>query len=491
MSRPAHRKPPGWSNRTGHSMLAMTCAAVASLFWAACATGALTTTEQPTAAASHVYARPLDDVLMQTKEVLAQKGWRVRRSGDELLTNWLAVEKPGPSSNDAPVAPIATSAPKPADVVRYRVLGERVDAGYCTIQVVRIVATPSNLYFGEKKGGHQVALASGGPNPTPVHHGSSYAFENSDVFQIEAFQEELPSDSTIRTDAPSGMVVNHYERDTALELALQAVIEPPIASSASEADALAFARPQEALGDAGVFALGQSATPVRSVDGQPSSAAAKTPAAERRPTTFAGIWKGIFTFRGNVTGSYAGEIAVALDGDSAQIDDFCPEGGGTLSATASRDIAAWHGKLPCPAISVKGCSAVVLTFNAATATLNDSTLTLVASGSVVTPTGCAYSGGDVSVTFIGDKADYVHLSVTRTAQRTACVWPSDWEDLASIGSMAMPEPPLDDSAYLGIIRAKGDRRTEIQRLLRHCRHLVLLHGQPVLMRVAGTTPATR
>jgi hypothetical protein len=457
---------------------------------AGCATGTATATGPPVAAPSHVYARPLDDVLMQTKALLVQKGWRVQRSGDQLSTNWLAVEIPASPSDTAPLAPIATSAPKPADLVGYRVYGERVDAGYCSIRVVRLLATSSDLYIGQKKGGHQVALASGGPNPTAVHHGSSFAFENSDVFQIEEFQQESPDESAVRTDAPSGMVVSQYERDQALELALQEQIDPP-APETAHADAPAVARPAEALGDSAVSALVQTGNPVPPIDSPPRFTGVEAPVAQRSPNTFAGIWKGIFTFRGNVTGSYFGEVTVAIDGDSAQIDDFCPEGGGTLSATGSGKSAAWQGQLACPAISVKGCSSVVLTFNFATATLNDSTLTLVAAGAVATPTGCVYSGGDVSVTFVADKADYVHLSVSRTAQRTACVWPSDWEDLASMGSMAMPEPPLDASAYLGIIRAKGDRRTEIQRLLRHCRHLVLLHGEPVLMKLAGNASATR
>lgn len=54
--------------------------------------------------------------------------------------------------------------------------------------------------------------------------------------------------------------------------------------------------------------------------------------------------------------------------------------------------------------------------------------------------------------------------------------------------MAMPEPPQNDAAYLGLIRAKGSRLTEIQKLLRHCHQVVLLHGDPVLMKLAATRP---
>jgi hypothetical protein len=487
---PAHR---GWSRLEQPADASMTTRTrlAGLLLLAGCATGTATATGPQTAVPSHVYARPLDDVLMQTKALLVQKGWRVQRSGDQLFTNWLAVGVPTPPSDGAPLAPIATAAPKPADLIGYRVYGERVDAGYCSIRVVRLVATSSDLYIGQKKGGHQVALASGGPNPTAVHHGSSFAFENSDVFQIPEFQQESPDESAVRMDAPSGMVVSQYERDQALELALQEQIDPPSAPETTRANAGSAARPREMLGAPAGSALTQTGDLLSPIDSPPRSLGVEAPVAQRVPTTLAGIWKGIFVFRGNVTGSYFGELTVAVDGDSAQIDDFCPDGGGTLSATGSGNSAAWQGRLACPSISVKGCSSVVLTFNFATATLNDRTLTLVAAGSVATPAGCVYSGGDVSVTFVADKADYVHLSVSRTTQRTACVWPSDWEDLASIGSMAMPEPPLDATAYLGIIRAKGDRRAEIQRLLRHCRHLVLLHGQPVLIRLAGNANAPR
>ena len=95
-------------------------------------------------------------------------------------------------------------------------------------------------------------------------------------------------------------------------------------------------------------------------------------------------------------------------------------------------------------------------------------------------------GGALSVAFGAHKADYVHIAVNRAKSETACVWPRDWEDFASRGSMPMPDPPTDDAAYLGIIRARGSRLTDIRRLLRHCHQVVLLHGQPVLIRLAIT-----
>ena len=187
-----------------------------------------------------------------------------------------------------------------------------------------------------------------------------------------------------------------------------------------------------------------------------------------------------------MVGAFSGEVVVAVDGDSAEFSDFCPERGGPLTATGSGDFAAWQGNLVCPPISLRGCTNTVVTYNYATAAVSKDTLTVVASGSVDAPAGCINSVGPISVVFAARRADYVHISVNRTKGKTACVWPSDWEDLASTGSMAMPDEPTDPLAYLGIIRTRGDRLPEIQRLLRHCRHLVLLHGQPVQMRLAAT-----
>ena len=146
--------------------------------------------------------------------------------------------------------------------------------------------------------------------------------------------------------------------------------------------------------------------------------------------------------------------------------------------------------MKCPAIRMSGCPAATFTYDSAHATEKDGTLTVVASGSV--STRCLDSGGELnvggalSVVFVAERADYIHIAVNQAKRATTCIWPSDWEDLASRGSMAMPQPEAGDAAYLGIIRAKGSRLAEIQRLLRHCRQVVLLHGQPVLMRLAVT-----
>ncbi len=469
--------PPTVVGRSGLEMVPLThlrAWTAGVLLLAGCVTQTATTAAHPEAIApSHLYAHPLDDVLQQAQALLVEKGWKVQRSGDELATNWVHVETPAPRSEDGPLAPIATSAPKPADVIGYRVYGERIDDGYCSIRIVRLVATSSNLYFGEKKGGHVVTFTSGGPNPTAVHHGSSYAFENSDAFLNENFQD-VSAESAVREDAPSGLVVNYYQRDVPLELAIQDRIDPPFLALATPAPAVA--RPTGAPADAGVAAIPQA-----------------RPVASGHPTALGGIWDGVFTFNGFVSGSYSGEIAIAVDGDSAEVGDFCPEGGGTLSASGSGNSASWQGELRCPSIAVQGCRSAVLTYSLVTATLDGSTLTVAAAGTVAVPANCGDTSGPLplTVTFVAHKADYLHLAIYRTSNRAACVWPRDWEDLSSPGSMAMPEPPADAAAYLGVIRARGERRTDIQRLLRHCRHLVLLRGQPVLMKVAGNTPGPK
>jgi len=87
--------------------------------------------------------------------------------------------------------------------------------------------------------------------------------------------------------------------------------------------------------------------------------------------------------------------------------------------------------------------------------------------------------------------DFVYLIVTKAAEPTPCVWPRDWEDLESFGSMAMPDRPQTTTEQLGIIRAKGDRLTDIQRLLRKCRQTVTLNGRPVFLKLALTLPHER
>lgn len=83
--------------------------------------------------------------------------------------------------------------------------------------------------------------------------------------------------------------------------------------------------------------------------------------------------------------------------------------------------------------------------------------------------------------------DAVHLSVKRATEQTVCSWPSDWETFASPGSMTLP-PTSDVRADLGIIKSKGSRLTDIQRVLRKYRHLLRLNGQSVLVKLVMTLP---
>jgi len=83
--------------------------------------------------------------------------------------------------------------------------------------------------------------------------------------------------------------------------------------------------------------------------------------------------------------------------------------------------------------------------------------------------------------------DSVFLNVKRATEKTLCVWPSDWENFASVGSLTLPLNP-DPRADLGFIRAKGERLTDIQRFLHKCRHLVLLNGEAVLLTLVVRLP---
>jgi hypothetical protein len=462
----------------------------AILFLAGCVTGTMTTSTRPETVPSHIYPLPLDNVLAQAAQLLFEKGWRVQRVGNILFTNWLVGEIQSPQRDQVAQASVTGS------LVGYRVFGERIDAGYCTIRVERMVATPSMLDFGQRKGGHQVEQTTTASmrTPTPVHNESRTLMSPFET--LPEFAEDSPNKSSL-TGVPSGMVVSQRERDTTLELELQEQIDPLLGPATRQADALAVAGSAGALADAGFSTVPQQmVNPVERPDSEPRVGVAAPVTAEQRPAALAGVWAGTFTFRGSVTGSFSGEVPVAVDGDSVEVDDFCPESGGTLTMRGLHNSAAWQGKLACSAIRMKGCPSATFTYDFVNATLNEGTLTVVAAGTVDTDIRCHdstgdgifHTGGPLSVAFVAHKADYVHIAVTKVKRPTLCVWPSDWEDFASNGSMAMPEPALDDAAYLGIIRAKGSRLTDIQRLLRHCRQVVLLHGQPVLMRLAVTRP---
>jgi len=392
MGRTGRRRQPCPSGAGRAALLALELT-TSLLVWASCATAPPAPTAKREAIPSHVYARPLNDVLMETKALLVNNGWHVQRSGNTLVTDWRSGGE--------------TSA------ITYRVYGQRVDAGYCSVRIERVLATRTLVWTEGHPVGHaaprtsKMLFAAGLYNPYD---------DNPD----EAFYEDTPNDTAGGTAIPFGLVISHYGRDKALELALQQQLEP-----------------QESLGVAPAPAPVPTATAVGTDAAALPAPVAPVPIAARHLSSLAGIWEGTFSFRGTVKGGYSGEVTVAVDGDSAEVADFCPERGGTMTATGAGASAAWEGHLYCPAIRLKGCSSAALSYDFATATLQGSTLTVVATGMLDTPAACGESG-PVSVTFVAEKADYAHLSVIRTKGQTACVWPSDWEDLASTGSMAMP-----------------------------------------------------
>jgi hypothetical protein len=388
------------------------------------------TLPKPTEAVSHIYPLPLDNVLGQATTLMQKHGWVVKRAGDGLLTNWQGT---------------ATGT-----LISYRVFGRRIDSGLSAIRVERMVATTSTSF-----GTDHPVTPSGFNGALPFTLNPEFA---SDPLNESAAGTAPPPGVSSGTDLsrPSPWVVSHHERDGKLELELQDEIDPTPSVTAESV--------------------------------MPSVSATSAVDAGSQLTELAGIWDGTFTFKGTVVGTFTGEVTVAVDGRSIEVDDFCPEQGGTLSATGANRSAAWEGSLACSAIAVKGCPAAALKYNFAHATLDGNTLTVVAAGTVETPPDCLYAGGALSATFVAQRADYVHIVVTRVSRMTACTWPSDWEDFNSSGSMAMPDVPNEGTGYLGIIRAKGSRLPEIQALLRQCHQVVLLHGQPVSMRLAVSRP---
>ena len=147
-----------------------------------------------------------------------------------------------------------------------------------------------------------------------------------------------------RTTPTSPYVVIGHVGDPTLDQELRQEIDPtPVAASAAASAAPAPA----ALADAG-----PGRPPPLPGGGPPSegeihSAEVAARPAVRRLADLAGVWEGTFTFRGTVTGSFAGEVPVAVDGESVEVDDFCPTNGGTLTATASSGLVSWQGRLPC------------------------------------------------------------------------------------------------------------------------------------------------
>jgi hypothetical protein len=456
MFRPAQRRRFGLSEAV---LRALICTAwlTGLLLVTGCAT-ATTSTGPPEAARSHVYPLPLDNVFAQTTTVMQRKGWAVKRAGNVLVTNWH-----GGSTET---------------LVSYRIFGQRIAAGLSAIRVERLVATTSTSFNMD----HPVSDDDTGAAARILAVNQNFVADDLDD---SAGGTAPPAGTFSPSDLarPSPWVVSSHRRDVELEGELQREIDPTPVVTAEPKGTDAPRATETPAGSGPQASPTAPATPAPVV---PHLEAVASTTPKRPLADLAGIWEGTFNFRGNVTGSFTGEISVSVEDGVVEVADFCPERGGTLTAEGSGESASWQGELACPPIPVKGCTSSVIRYNSASATLQGDTLVLVAAGNVETPAGCGETSGAMSTTFVAQKADYLHITVTRAKGGAACAWPSDWEDLGSVGSMAMPESSLDNSAYLGIIRAKGVRLTDIQRLLRHCRHLVLLHGQPVLMHLTAT-----
>ncbi|MGO9829520.1 MAG: hypothetical protein ACLPJH_05225 [Myxococcaceae bacterium] len=165
-----------------------------------------------------MYALPLDDVLTQTTALLSQQGWPVQRSGDKLVTSWL-----GNATGYA---------------ISYRVYGDRIDSRHCRIQVLRLVATPTNVYTEPRLSGWQMSQGRRGDYVPPP----------------DITAADTPNESAAGTNPPFGLVVTQHARDQALELAFQEQIEPASVPSAQRTETLATALSQGSAADGGLAA---------------------------------------------------------------------------------------------------------------------------------------------------------------------------------------------------------------------------------------------
>lgn len=175
------------------------------LLLASCASGPKTSAHTE-AIESHVYARPLDDVLAEATRLLVQAGWRVERARDQLGTNWRA---------DAT-----------GSAVGYRVEGERIDDDHCTIRIERLAATS----FAPPNQGAPGPPRMGSTNPVPqVPAGGAGGGKSTGWDGLDA--------PTTLGEPPPGMVTLPRGRDEGLELALLQRLEPRAAQAIQSADA--------------------------------------------------------------------------------------------------------------------------------------------------------------------------------------------------------------------------------------------------------------
>lgn len=113
-----------------------------------------------------------------------------------------------------------------------------------------------------------------------------------------------------------------------------------------------------------------------------------------------GTWTGTTTvaFPGYAPVYYSSYMVIAVSGETAVASAICPDGTGTITARGSGKSAEWAGSYLCPPVAFDTCSAVSLTYQNATVTLNASG-TVTANGSGVA-NGCGVSS-PVTLTFNG------------------------------------------------------------------------------------------
>jgi hypothetical protein len=119
---------------------------------------------------------------------------------------------------------------------------------------------------------------------------------------------------------------------------------------------------------------------------------------------FAGTWNGTttLTLAGYAPYSYASQLSVSVNGETATASNICPAigDGHTLTVHGTGNSASWSGSLTCNPVQFTQCSSVVFTFHNASAVLNPSgSLSAQGSGSA---TGCGITL-DFTFSFTGTK----------------------------------------------------------------------------------------
>lgn len=115
-----------------------------------------------------------------------------------------------------------------------------------------------------------------------------------------------------------------------------------------------------------------------------------------------GSWGGVVVvkFDGLNPVAWDGSLVVATASDIARVANVCPDGSGYASISGSGRTAQWSGDLSCPPFAGGGCSAITLTLQQGTLSLQeDGKLSVTSSGSA---SGCGTTRG-VTLAFTGSK----------------------------------------------------------------------------------------